>query len=460
MLLLMLACRPQAPSPTETAPDTASDSGDSETIPDTTLPDGDPISTIGSWGAESMPYPEWTDAAMIDADTALMAGVTGYGVYDLPSGTLTEDYNTSRTYRVDVSDTHAIFASRIDGVRLVELSNLSGPGAVHRLDGMTHEDVSIDGDRALVAWKSDGVQILDMALNTLGWIPAESDTVALLGDIAVIGDGESVVLYDITDPTDPIERSRVEVSGRPADLDFDGTRVAVAMGGSGAGVLSVSDDILTDLGRVISPGAAMSVALDGDRLWIAAWEQVVLADLSDGAPTVIGHETPVMSAMGLAARDGTAVVADWLLVTAMTHNEGVAAPEVDTERGVVFQDATQPERVAFANHGPRDLNVTITGVPDGFSVDVESLTILPGFVDSLSLTPPGGTFGQTLLEWTTNDPDESTGSTKVAMASNVLGAPHPDFTLFGLSWPDTTLSSYTLSEYLGTVVMLAYWADY
>ena len=46
------------------------------------------------------------------------------------------------------------------------------------------------------------------------------------------------------------------------------------------------------------------------------------------------------------------------------------------------------------------------------------------------------------------------------MPGELFGTVHEDFTLSGFAWPDSGLSTYTLSEYLGKVVMLAYWADY
>ena len=55
---------------------------------------------------------------------------------------------------------------------------------------------------------------------------------------------------------------------------------AAAMGGAGVGVWDVRDDTLVARGSKVVPGAGLSVALDGDDVWIGRRDSVV----SEGSP--------------------------------------------------------------------------------------------------------------------------------------------------------------------------------
>jgi len=49
---------------------------------------------------------------------------------------------------------------------------------------------------------------------------------------------------------------------------------------------------------------------------------------------------------------------------------------------------------------------------------------------------------------------------QVTQNQGSVGVEHEDFELLGITWPDTTLESYRLSDYRGDVVFLAYFATY
>ena len=423
---------------------------------------GDPIITIGTWPggypSKGDDFVEWMDAAAIDSSTALMVGQGGYARLDLDSATITEQVHDMRGYRVAIDGGQAAIATRTAGVMVVDTQTLNRTGD-YAGPGGTHEDIAADGGRILVGWKEQGGILLDADLNELGRLEADSAfAVGLSGDRALLTDGDQLVLFDITDPANAAELDRVTTAGEGRDIAFDGSHIAVGMGGSGVGIYALESDTLAHRGDLSVPGSAFSVALDGDYLWIAAWEVVALAWIGEGDPVVLGHESPQTSAMGLGAVDGRAAVADWYNATALQRIEGVAGPElVLPER--IYLPSDSAVTLPVENGGAMDLSIDFTLPPD-VALSATSLVLSPGDKQNLLLSVPDDLTTSSIISWTSNDPDEPSGGISVSRSSQGVGTVHEDFTVKGFVWPDTTASLYTLSEHLGEVVFLAYWSDY
>ena len=64
-----------------------------------------------------------------------------------------------------------------------------------------------------------------------------------------------------------------------------------------------------------------------------------------------------------------------------------------------------------------------------------------------------------MLEWTSNDPDELSGSITLKAATDGTGSHHEDFELPLIS-AEGILGNARLSDYQGKVLFLAWWSDY
>lgn len=401
----------------------AHDSGtDSGTLPDPThayIP-GDPIQLLGaedSGGGHGTPIAyEWTDAAAINDTLAIVTGQGGYGLIDMASGALLYQENTRRALRVATDGRTAILASRNDGLMKVDVSaGAETRGAMSlpapALSGV-HEDVDVDGDRILIGWHSEGGVLLQPDGSLLGVLPAtDAFAVALSGDRALITDGSELVLFDITVPATPVELDRQAMSGEGRDLAWEGHHAVVGMGGAGASVWETSTDGLVHRGDIVTPGSALSVAIDEDRAWIGAWEVTALVDLAAEPPVVLGHETPLYSAMGVGAAGGRAVVADWFASTALQAEEGVAGPELVMDSALFFDpDAPSTRLLEVSNHGPLALEWATDAEVDGYTVSPPALTLAPGERTTVRVEWAGSTAAPRAdLAWRANDPDEASG---------------------------------------------------
>jgi len=472
LLLLALACTggdvPPPPSvsgsdstpadsPTWTPTDTAEPLGQ--------LPEGftrgDPIQTLGAtetqWAWETL------DAAQISEDRALVVANNGFVVVDIDTFEITLEVADHNGFHVewDPSIQTAWVTTKVNEMWKVDVSVPDEATIVRRAQPWSagSEDLDCENGRVLVSAHDDGAWLLDRDLETLAVFPATWAVGAGLVDgRAVITDADEVVLIDWSDPTDPIELDRLGLGVTGWDLDFDGTHVAVAQGADGVAILAVVDDALVLRGELPSPGGVYGVSLDGDYLWASAWSQIMLTWLGGDEPVMVGHEPSAESAMALGALSGGRVlVAEWKKLTLMERTDGVAGAEVDLSSELWWPvEQAGSQSTSVLNGGAEDLSLAF-GETEGWTVDPAALTLGPGERQTLRLSPDG-TPTDALLPWTSNDPDEPSGTLALTLADTTLGQPHPDFSLESYTPPNQTQSVLTQDDLLGRIAYIAWFS--
>ena len=65
-----------------------------------------------------------------------------------------------------------------------------------------------------------------------------------------------------------------------------------------------------------------------------------------------------------------------------------------------------------------------------------------------------------MIQWSSNDPDDPYGSIFLKPSNQGVGSTHPDFEFPILSYPDGLTGNFRLSEHIGKVIFLSWWADY
>ncbi|MCB9760339.1 MAG: hypothetical protein H6739_10925 [Alphaproteobacteria bacterium] len=450
--LLLLAC---------SAPPEAPDPFDPVEPPDG-YAWGDPVVTLADehlWPDDPRDLVEWMDAEVVDADWGLVTGVGGVGVISMADAALvTQVDGPTRGYRLAVDGDAAWVTTREAGIWRLDLSAL--PDLVLDREVPTPEswteDIAADGGRVLVAAQEAGALVMDGEGRALSTLPVDETAlaVALVGDRALVADGAALALWDLTDPSAPVALDRAALPGEGRDLAFDGTTVAVAMGGSGVAVFEVQGDGLRERGLVEAPGSPFSVALDDRRLWVATWQQVVLASLAEEPPLVLGHEAPVQAAMGVGARDGVALVADWLGSTVMRAEPGLIGAEVDLPASVRVDPA---HGGAIAARNPGGVTLQVAFEAEGLTLEPATLALAPGERAVVTVTATSGT---PRLKWSSNDPDEPEGAIEVLTEGVAVGEPHPALSLPCFQLPDVTLETCDLAAHRGEVVFMAYFTTW
>lgn len=445
--------------------DGGADGGTGPTLGELEL--GDPIRTDGSYYDPQALFSEFTGAVVLDPDHALLVGVMGYAVADRDDGSWLLARQGERSTRVDAAGGTAWVITGDRGFYSIDmqdpLSPVPGP-LVMGGSGWTY-DVAATEAAVAIAWGAEGTWLYDPAAVLSGdsapLTVLDGDDVTavdIAGDRMAVVDGETVQLWDIADPAAPTLLQQAALIAGGHDVALSESWLAVGLGGSGAQVFSWSDQGLAASGWFPVPGAATGVALDGEHLWVAAWDVVALARLTADGPLVLGHEDATESAFAIAAEGGRAMVADWFHSTVMRRVDGVAGPELEVTEALYFNpEGESTQRLEVRNYGATALTFTLDAPGGGFSADETTVQVEPGGVQTI-LVSSDGPEAAVVVGWQSDDPDEASGQVDLVPATSTVGTPHQDFSLQGFSWPDPSLSTFTLPE--GEVTFLAYFATF
>jgi len=429
---------------------------------------GDPISVLASAGEPGGPdvdLIEWVEATAVGDSHVVLSGQGGAQLFSLVDGAAVGPrLSVPRKYRSAADGVEVVFGGRTGSLHPVSFADPASPVQLDPIPEPPnlgyYEDIAYaDGLLLLGAHETGGV-LIERGGTRVGTLPAsDAYGVGLAAGRAVLTDRDELVLFDITEPGSPVELDRLPMGGEGRDVDFDGARVAVGLGGRGVAVWDVEADLLVPRGAASLPGAALDVSLDGDEVWVGAWESAALVRVGGDGLTVIGLEAPRFSAMAVGARAGRAVVADWYGMQLLERTRDVAGPELSMPTAIRFQSGGAEVSLDVRNWGPEPLAVELDADGTGFSVSPAALTVPSGGVERVRVVAPEPLpVVPTPLPWTSSDPDEPSGVVSLAPADRGVGTVHPDFSLQGLVGNDPELQTFNLADQRGKVVVLAYFA--
>ncbi|MCB1128514.1 MAG: hypothetical protein KDM81_18610, partial [Verrucomicrobiae bacterium] len=180
-----------------------------------------------------------------------------------------------------LADEHLYVAALNAGLRVLDVSN---PGEVQLAGAFTElpqrtSEVAISGNLACVAVGPAGIRMIDVSNpadpQLTGSIDALDNvfTVSMSGEHAYVGDGHSLQVIDISDPTNPRRVGGCALKSFKSfanDVAVSGDFVYVAAQAEGLVVVDVSDP--THPTKVAGNASfnALGVAVEGDRVYVAA----------------------------------------------------------------------------------------------------------------------------------------------------------------------------------------------
>lgn len=442
---------------------------------------------------------DWTTAVVCGADFAmaidLASGDAGPSAA-IPAPCTGVSVEGSRVAVVDAQGTLLVF----------DLGAGSALTEVDRDDNLAgiYEDVLLSGGTAYVAARSSGILRFDASGATLSvdtaWTGAtDARAIARDGDGFAVADGtdgarlldatgavtDTLALTDITSP--------VEGPSGPEDvtLPWEGESISVSdawiVVGSGAYGYSWREkgggEVFTNGRPYFAEGPVFAVALEGpDRFLYAEGGSIRRMQIAnDGALSRSASEYRAAPKsidggwwVGVAARDGEALLLATDALFRVDLGAHVPAPDVDLERLSLFAmaevGATYPAPLTLRNYGDRGLSMVVDSI--------EPATLQASFLDLAGLDEPdengclllpaGGSGGAVQVDFTpvdtapvegtlvlaSNDVDEA--SLEIPVHANRaeldVGDVAPDFVLTSLDG-----RTYRLSEHAGEVVLLMFY---
>ena len=216
---------------------------------------------------------------------------------------------------------------------------------------------------AMTAWTAvwPGAGAAAQELELVGTIAASAGVVAISGDYAYLGDGQTLRVYDISDPAAPAESGSTALPANIYDIDVAGTVAYAAMDFDGLATVDVSDPAAPRLlGTFRTPGQALSVAVSGTTAAVTnRLSGLELVDVSDPAvPAARGAYFAEGYAIDVAAAGSFAYVIDTpggLSIVDLT------APGDELEAVGNLSSGEQPAAVAVttARRGGREMNLVV-----------------------------------------------------------------------------------------------------
>ena len=202
---------------------------------------------------------------------------------------------------VDVSGATAVLADHMSGVDLVDVSDVRAPAALGSvyLDGYSR-DVAVLGPLAYAVDDPSGFYVLDLQ-ETGSWEPTSAIQSAdgprmvqvsatVEPPLAVLLGHGTLQIYDLADPAAPVFRSVYATPGAALRVAVDGDRAYVADGELGMLVVGLEDPSAPRVAGSHRPDQAVrDVAVDGDLalLAVGALPTGIRRSMGDGEVIVL-----------------------------------------------------------------------------------------------------------------------------------------------------------------------------
>ncbi len=383
-----------------------------------------------------------------------------------------------RFFRGTVDGDWVFGGCRYELLRIIDISDEANPtlAALHGAPGMSYEGSALAGDLLYAARHADGLEVIDVADPSQPVTVAELSglvncwDIALAGGYGFVADGTGgLAVLDLSNPISPDHLYSLPTPTTAMDIELTGDLALLACGSSGVEVFDISDPLNARwIGNYNSSGLATHLDTVGDRLYIADWDDLEVVDLSvPESPSRIGWERTPVRVMGVAAEADRVWIADWAKFR--TYEFGpTPGGDIDLRlRGIDFGaipvGATADTTFTIWNTGGGDLHVAdVLSFNPNFVVQPPTqFTILASGSHDVGLefhhAAPG--YDATFIRIDSDDADEAEISFAVAADDDPqylnIGEQAPDFTLI-----DMEGVTHSLSDYLGQVVVFAFFANW
>ena len=191
-------------------------------------------------------------------------------------------------------------AARWNGCKVIDVSTPTSPVEVAVINDIYGYDVATEGERAYVS-TGDSLLILDISTPSdpakLGSVYANPGSVIQTADIegplAYIGERNWLRIVDVTDPSAPVSHVRFQnTAGFIHDIQLNGNVVYTASAHNGVNVIDVSDvEFPEEIGSYDAAGYSHGIFVRDDMAWVAnGYDGLRAFDISDpGSPIQVGY---------------------------------------------------------------------------------------------------------------------------------------------------------------------------
>ncbi len=358
--------------------------------------------------------------------------------------------------------------------------------------GVSYEGVDVADGNVFVGLKQDGLGVYqrgpDNSLSRVGTATGMQSAwgvVARPGGTVFVADSlGGLVIVDASDPTSPVVVGQVATGGQARGVVVEGDIAYVAAGSAGVAVVDVSNVARpTVIGRATMPGSAIRVAYSEGRLFVAAWNDARVYDVSDPAEPrfvaaarvpqadddIVDADRPDSTSriFGIAARGEDVFLGSWWVLHSYRLYPERQAPNIRlpetfmlTDFGHVPAGVEKTLPFEVANQGTAPLTLVNNWVAGGaFTVEPRQLRLQPGETANLSLTFRSESAEKQTgyLQVLSDDPQAPLRTAYLVGNQEGLAVGDPMPETKGVLLDGSNWSSYDTA---GSVMLLAYFATF
>ena len=423
------------------------------------------------------------DAEVVNNTLIISAMVQGIEFYDISNPNVLNhltNFNLSsgggwgggtKSNCVRANDNYAYFTSN-NGLYVVNITNPSNPQSLGNISGTENlnlENLDLSNNTLAVCAHSDGVLLYNIA-NPENPIYASSINtnnawaVTINNNIIYIADNNEILIYNIESLNNPIYINYIETSNAVKDLAIYNNLLYCALGSDGVNIYNIEnneDPVLLD--NYNTSTMANRISTFNNHLAVSDWDDVEVLQWDTENLIQVGYKNTGRRTMGIATKNNTIYSAEWASVQVFEFGD-INGPDIDlntwelnypyVENGYSFTLSLD-----ITNNGNQTLiNTDNYTTNSEFTIINPLINLAPGITQTIDIVYNASNNNASgSYRIYSNDPDEPEiiCETNGNINGANIGSPAPNFEL---NYVANGNGTFQLSDYLGQVIVIAFFA--
>ena len=366
-----------------------------------------------------------------------------------------------------------------NGVAIIDISNPSNPQSLGYISGTSNfilEDLDSYGDILAVSAHEDGVLIYDISNPSnpsyISTIETENAWAVEVDNYYLyVADGTSLSIYYETQENSIAYNlmSTIELSNAIKDLSVDssGEYLYVAIGSDGVAVIDLMVNATPQVIDVYNTSAMANKieVFDGNKVAVSDWDDVEILslDTNESSLELVGYKNTTRRTMGIAVKDSYIYSAEWASVQSFEFGE-IEGPDIDLSTyelnyPYIENGTSSSLSVDVTNNGNSNLVISSNYTTNSeFIVENPLAELAPGesqIVDIVYFANENNASGSYRIFSNDIDESEVICETNGNINGANIGQEAPDFNLDIVA---NGTGNFQLSDYLGSIVVIAFFA--
>ena len=367
-----------------------------------------------------------------------------------------------------------LYVTSSNGVAILNISNPSNPqnlGFISGTSSYTLENLDVHGNILAVAAHEDGVLLYDISSpgnpEYVSTIQAENAWAVAINDYHIyVADGSMLLDYFLVN-NEYIPLAIVELPNAIKDIVIDNDYLYAAIGSDGVAAIYITVNVtpqVVDIYNTTAMANRLNV-FDGNKIAVSDWDdiEVLSLDVNSGSLDLVGYKNTTRRTMAIATKENFIYSAEWASVQSFEFGE-INGPDIDLSTyelnyPYVNNGDSYSLMVDVINNGNQTLEIIDNYTTNSEFVVINPLVdLLPGQLQSVEIVysaNANNASGSYRIFSNDDDEDQIICETNGNINGANIGQEAPDFNLNIVANGN---GNFRLSDYLGSVVVIAFFA--